>query len=355
MSGGGHGGGGGEDDIPEPVVVHLPHWFVSFADLMSLLMSFFVLLLSFSQQDSGKFQQVAGSMEKAFGVQKVVPAMERVAKVLDIEPEFNTFKGKRLIIDDVKGRITFKSVGFGYLKEKQVIKNINMEIQPNKKIAIVGPSGCGKSTIAHLLVRFFDVASGSIYLDGINIKQINLLSYRRQVGLVPQGVRLFATSIKENIMMGNRHASEDQVIQAAKAANAHDFIEQLSEGYDTIYGEKGIWLSGGETQRIVIARAILQSPKVLILDEATSSVDANSEALIQDAINKAAFGKTLIVIAHRFSTIIDSDWIYVFENGEIIAEGTHQILLKDNELYASLYLKQVQESPIEKTVYARPS
>jgi subfamily B ATP-binding cassette protein MsbA len=276
-------------------------------------------------------------------MQKVVPAMERVAKILDTEPEFNTFKGKRLILDDIKGHIAFKSVGFGYLKEKQVIKNLNIEIKPNSKVAIVGPSGCGKTTLAHLLVRFFDVTSGSIYLDGINIKQINLPSYRRHVGLVPQGVRLFATSILENILMGNRRASEDEVIEAAKLANAHHFIEHLPDGYNTLYGEKGVWLSGGETQRIIIARAILQNPKVLILDEATSSVDANSEALIHDAINKAAIGKTLIVIAHRFSTIIDSDWIYVMENGQIIGQGTHQSLVVQNELYASLYSKQIQE------------
>lgn len=152
--------------------------------------------------------------------------------------------------------------------------------------------------------------------------------------------------------MGNRHASIDQVIEAAKAAHAHDFIADLPNGYDTLYGEKGVWLSGGEAQRIVIARSILQSPRVLVLDEATSSVDANSEALIQDSINRLSTMRTTIVIAHRFSTIIDADWIYVMDRGAITAEGTHESLLKDSVLYAGLYKKQIRENVLEAVSYA---
>jgi len=285
-------------------------------------------------------------------IQRVVPAMERVATVLDTKSEFNTFKGQRLLMNDVKGHIVLKAVGFGYLKDKPVEKNINMDINPGSKVAIVGPSGCGKSTLAHLILRFYDVSSGSIYLDGINIKQINLPNYRRQVGLIPQGIKLFSASIKDNILMGDRHAPMERVIDAAKAAHAHEFIMDLPEGYETLYGEKGVFLSGGESQRVVIARSVLQNPRVLILDEATSSVDANSEALIQDSINKLSSNRTTIVIAHRFSTIIDANWIYVMDRGMIIAEGTHQTLLKDSSLYASLYQKQIRENILEEFSYA---
>ena len=277
-------------------------------------------------------------------IQKVCPAMERVASILDMKPEFNTYKGQRLELKDVMGHLSLKAVGFSYSKDKPVEKNINLDIRPGSKIAIVGPSGCGKTTLAHLIMRYYDVGSGSIYLDGINIKQINLPNYRRHVGMIPQGIRLFSTTIKENILLGNRRASMDEVIAAATAAHAHDFIMNLSEGYDTPYGEKGVWLSGGETQRIVIARAVLQNPKILILDEATSSVDANSEALIQDAINELSAERTLIVIAHRFSTVLDADRIYVMDQGQIIAEGDHASLLGRSELYTSLYQKQVQGS-----------
>jgi len=256
----------------------------------------------------------------------------------------------------VQGRLELNSVGFGYSKDRPVTRNVSLAIEAGTKVAIVGPSGCGKTTLAHLIMRFFDVNSGSIRLDGINIKQINVRDYRKHVGLIPQGVRLFGGTIRDNILMGNRRSSEDEMVEAAKTAHAHEFIDRLPDAYSTVFGEKGVWLSGGEVQRVVIARAILQNPKILILDEATSSVDAHSEALIQSALKRLSAGRTVIAIAHRFSTIVDADCIAVVNDGTIVASGTHRTLIQDSPLYAQLYRQQLSEDSIEKEVrYASPA
>ena len=211
-------------------------------------------------------------------------------------------------------------------------------------IALVGPSGSGKSTIANLIPRFYDVDSGVITIDDHDIRQVTADSLREQIGLVPQEAMLFSTSVMENIRYGRLEATDEEVIEAAKAANAEEFIKELPEGYDTKLGERGLNLSGGQRQRLAIARAILKNPRVLILDEATSALDTESEKIVQDALDNLMVGRTSFVIAHRLSTIFNADQIFVVENGHLREHGTHEELLAAGGLYSNLYNIQFRQN-----------
>jgi len=239
-------------------------------------------------------------------------------------------------VDKVKGKLEFKNVSFQYVKNIPVLKNISFEINPGKTLALVGPTGVGKSTMANLVPRFFDPDKGDILIDNINIKKIASTNLKKQISFVSQDVFLFNGTVKENILYGREDATDEEVIDAAKAANAHEFILALSDGYETKVGERGVKLSGGQKQRISIARSILKDAPILILDEATSSVDTQTERLIQEALEQLKKNKTTVVIAHRLSTIQDADRIIVLKQGEIIESGKHDELLEKRGLYSQL-------------------
>ncbi|PIC72363.1 multidrug ABC transporter ATP-binding protein [Sporosarcina sp. P26b] len=242
-------------------------------------------------------------------------------------------------LPSIAGEIEFDRVSFAY-EEDEVLKNISLKIRPGETAALVGMSGGGKSTIISLIPRFYDVTSGAIRIDGHDIRDVKVKSLRDQIGMVLQDSILFSDSVKSNILMGKPDATDEEVIAAAKAANAHDFIETLSEGYDTRVGERGVKLSGGQKQRISIARVFLKNPALLILDEATSALDLESEALIQDSLERLAHDRTTLIVAHRLSTITHADCIYVIDHGDLKESGTHQELMKLDGTYAGLYNRQ---------------
>ncbi|MDV6379290.1 ABC transporter ATP-binding protein [Sporosarcina sp. GW1-11] len=239
----------------------------------------------------------------------------------------------------IDGEIQFDQVSFAY-EEEEVLKNISLTIRPGETVALVGMSGGGKSTIISLIPRFYDVTAGAIRVDGQDIRDIQVKSLRDQIGMVLQDSILFSDSVKSNILIGKPDATDEEVIAAAKAANAHDFIETLSEGYDTRVGERGVKLSGGQKQRIAIARVFLKNPALLILDEATSSLDLESEALIQESLDRLANERTTLIVAHRLSTITHADCIYVIDHGELKESGTHQELIRKDGIYAGLFNRQ---------------
>ena len=242
-------------------------------------------------------------------------------------------------LPSIAGEIEFDRVSFAY-EEEEVLSNISLKIRPGETAALVGMSGGGKSTIISLIPRFYDVTSGAIRIDGHDIRDVKVKSLRDQTGMVLQDSILFSDSVKSNILMGKPDATDEEVIAAAKAANAHDFIETLSEGYDTRVGERGVKLSGGQKQRISIARVFLKNPALLILDEATSALDLESEALIQDSLERLAHDRTTLIVAHRLSTITHADCIYVIDHGDLKESGTHQELMKLDGTYAGLYNRQ---------------
>ncbi len=247
------------------------------------------------------------------------------------------------VLSDSQGRITFQDVSFSYENDVPVIQNISLDIQPGEILALVGPSGAGKSTIFNLIPRFYDPTSGSIRIDGNDLRDITQESLRAQMAIVPQETLLFGGTLRENILYGRLDASEDEVIAAAKAANAHDFIMGFPLQYETMAGERGARLSGGQRQRIAIARAILKDPRILLLDEATSSLDNESEGLVQEALDRLMKGRTTVIIAHRLSTIKIAHRIAVLDNGRIIELGTHEDLMELNGMYARLYSMQFRD------------
>lgn len=277
-------------------------------------------------------------------VQEALGAMHRVFDLLDKQPEIVDLPDAPKI-GHVKGKVKFNNVSFEYTHRNPVLKEINFECSPGEIIAIVGPSGAGKTTLVNLIHRFYDPVKGTIEIDGKNIKEINLKSLLSQIALVPQETFLFGNTIRENILYGKIEAAENELIKAAKAANAHQFIEEMPDGYNTNIGEKGIKLSGGQRQRLAIARAILKNPRILILDEGTSSLDNQSEALIQEALENFMAFRTTFIIAHRLSTVQHADSILVMDQGEIVERGNHTELLKQKGLYHHLYtLKLFEES-----------
>ena len=268
-----------------------------------------------------------------------IPSIGRIFEILDVVPEIADAPDC-VNFEEFKSDITFENADFRYKdSDEKVLKNINLVAKKGETVALVGNSGGGKSTLVNLIPRFFDVTSGKIMIDGIDVKNYKIKSLRKKIGIVPQETFLFGGTVLENIRYGNQHATFEEVIEAAKKANAHEFIEKLEQGYETEIGERGAKLSGGQKQRISIARAILENPQILILDEATSALDNESEKLVQDALEELMKGKTTFVIAHRLSTIINSDKIVVIQQGEIKEIGTHEELLDKDGIYKSLYNK----------------
>lgn len=278
--------------------------------------------------------------------QKMLAAAERTFEILDAKSSVQEKQGAFELLT-FKDRIVFRGIGFAYESET-VLKDINLEAKKGEAVAIVGPSGCGKSTLVNLIPRFYDPARGEVLIDGHNIKDVTLKSLRKQIGIVTQETILFHDTARANISYGNTGASDEEIIKAAKIANAHDFISKLPQGYDTVVGERGHLLSGGERQRLAIARAVLKDEPILILDEATSQLDMESELLVQEAIEKLMKGRTVFVIAHRLSTIKFATKIVVLDKGRIVETGTHDELLRKNGLYKRLYDLQFMEEEIKK-------
>ncbi|MGV8915100.1 MAG: ABC transporter ATP-binding protein [Kaistella sp.] len=268
-------------------------------------------------------------------IQGGLASLDRVSEVLDYDLKIDEIENP-VPISTLKSQIEFKNIGFFYDKDNVILKNFNLTIEKGKTVALVGQSGSGKTTIANLLARFYDVSEGEIVVDGNNIKDLKVSDYRHLLGMVTQESVLFNDSIFNNILMGKPDATEEEVISAAKIANAHVFIDELPEKYHTNIGDDGNKLSGGQKQRVSIARAVLKNPPIMILDEATSALDSESERFVQDALEKMMENRTSLVIAHRLSTIQKADWIVVMERGIIVEQGSHQELFEKNGIYRKL-------------------
>ena len=274
--------------------------------------------------------------------QNGVTGFERFLEIIDTPPEEQS--PDATTVDRLEGHIEFKNVSYSYNTDKEVLNNIDLKIEKGKTFALVGPSGGGKTTICHLIPNFYKVEEGEILVDGINIKNITFESLRRNIGIVQQDIYLFNASMRDNILYGRLDATEEEVIEAAKRANIHDYIMSLEEGYDTVVGERGVRLSGGQKQRLCIARVFLKNPPILILDEATSALDNTTEILIQQALDELCKGRTTIVVAHRLSTIKNADEIAVISNGRIVEQGDHNTLINNNGIYADLYKLQFRQN-----------
>lgn len=276
-------------------------------------------------------------------IQKALAAAERVFYIMDLTDTIPQ-KPDAITLPSVEGNVEFRHVSFAYNKGETILHDVSFSAKPGQAIALVGPSGAGKSTVASLLPRFYDVTEGAIFVDGHDVRDVTLASLREQVGIVPQETNLFNDTVYNNILYGRLDATRDEVIAAAKAANADEFIQQLPKGYNTQLGDRGVNISGGQRQRISIARAILKNPRILILDEATSALDTESERIVQEALDRLMVGRTSFVIAHRLSTIQNAAKIIVLDKGSIVEEGTHQQLMAKHGLYAHLHDIQFKEN-----------
>ena len=289
--------------------------------------------LSYANQYTKPFNEISGVITE---LQNALACAGRIFELIEEEPQVPDSE-QALVLEEAKGDIVCENVDFSYVKEKELIKGFNLKVKPGQNVAIVGPTGCGKTTIINLLMRFYDVNSGSIKVDGTNIKDITRKSLRSNYGMVLQDTWLKKGTIRENITMGKPDATMEEVISAAKAVGAHSFIRRLPEGYDTVIGEDGGMLSGGQKQLLCITRVMLCLPPMLILDEATSSIDTRTEIKIQRAFNKLMEGRTSFIVAHRLSTIKNADLILVMKNGNIVEQGKHEELLVQNGFYSTLY------------------
>jgi ATP-binding cassette subfamily B protein len=284
------------------------------------------------------------------GMKEALANIDEMFKLLNVENALPDLPGASELLC-VDGLVEFKDVNFSYNDERKIFDKLNFTVPPKKRVALVGYSGSGKSTVSKLLLRMYDVTGGSIELDGKNIKEATQESLRRQIGIVAQDSVLFNDTIRYNIAYGRIGATLEEVEAVAKIANIHDFITSLPNGYETVVGERGVKLSGGEKQRVAIARILIKDPKILVFDEATASLDTKSEKIIQEAINKISQGgRTTIVIAHRLSTIVDFDKIIVLDQGRVAEEGTHQELMAKNGIYAKLWLTQSQAGEVQNSV-----
>jgi ATP-binding cassette subfamily B protein/subfamily B ATP-binding cassette protein MsbA len=309
------------------------------------------VVVAFLQYVQNFFRPIATIAQIWTMAQSAFAASERVFELIDTEPDIRDASDATRL-PDLAGKITFESVTFGYDPHNPVLSDINLETDPGQTVAVVGPTGAGKSTLVNLIPRFYEVTEGSVKLDGLDVREVTQQSIRSQMGMVLQEPFLFSGTVINNIRYGRLDATDAEVIAAAKAANAHDFIERLPEKYETEVGERGSLLSQGQRQLLSIARAILADPRLLILDEATASVDTRTEVLIQKALNRLLEGRTSFVIAHRLSTVRNADVILALENGEIVERGTHDELIENDGLYADLYRRQFYVPPEEQVTYA---
>jgi ATP-binding cassette, subfamily B, bacterial MsbA len=276
-----------------------------------------------------EFQRAIGSAERIFKLLDEIPTVAELPNAPALPP--------------VSGQLRFENVGFSYDDETQVLNSLSFEVQPGQVVALVGPSGAGKTTVANLIPRFFDPDSGRITVDGWDIRSVQIKSLREQIASVLQEPALFGVSIRENITYGRLNATDAEILEAARAANALEFIERLPDGLDTVVGERGVKLSGGQRQRIAIARAILSNPRILVLDEATSSLDNESESLVQEALDRIMQNRTTIVIAHRLTTVENAAKIVVIDRGQVVEEGTHAALMAKEGLYYRLYTRNFED------------
>ena len=297
-------------------------------------------LVAFLGEMEKMFKPLVQVSKENLKIQQALAAADRVFELMDRDAEVLEAPGG-IAPPRIEGRIEFDKVSFAYRPSITVLRDFSLLIRPGETMAIVGSSGAGKSTVVNLLMRFYEPTSGRILIDGYPITQLSLGYLRKKIGLVLQEPVLFSGTIRENIKYGKLKASDEEVVRAAEAANAHEFIASLPKGYDTEIGERGVTLSVGQRQRIAIARALLKDPSILIFDEATSNIDSESETLIQDALRHLVKGRTLIVIGHRLSSIIDADRIVVIEDGVIAEEGTHDVLMSKGGAYNRLYEAQV--------------
>jgi ABC-type multidrug transport system fused ATPase/permease subunit len=299
------------------------------------LVAFFLYLEMFYQP----IRALGTSWEQ---VQESLAGFDRISELLDVEPEVKPAQHPQTLPEPIQGALKLEDISFSYIDGEPVLENINLDIPASNIVALVGPTGVGKSTLVSLIPRFYDVKAGSIKLDGKDIRELEIDQLRSKISIVLQDVFLFHGTVRENLLFGNPKAKDEDVIHAAQVANAHEFIMALPNGYDTLIGERGVKLSGGQRQRLSIARAILKDSPILILDEATSAVDTETELLIQQALERLMHGRTTIIIAHRLSTVRNADKIVVLEGKEIVEQGTHDDLIAKNGLYHRLYT--VQES-----------
>jgi len=295
-----------------------------------------ITFISYTQQFNMPIQLIATLWTN---IQSAIAGTERIFEFLDEQPDV-VDKPDAIEMPPIQGHVELRDVWMSYNEGEPVLRGVSLEARPGETIAIVGPTGAGKTTIINLLPRFYDVDSGAVLIDGIDVRDVKADSLRRQIGIVLQDTFLFSVSVMDNIRYGRPDATDEEVIEAAKLAHADDFIRTLPEGYHTILGERGSGLSQGQRQLIAIARAALANPRLLILDEATSSVDTRTERLIQQALEKLLQGRTSFVIAHRLSTIRSASRVYVIANGEIVERGTHTELLARKGFYYDLYMSQ---------------
>jgi ATP-binding cassette subfamily B protein len=300
----------------------------------------YLILLAQPVQDLGFIVNSAG---------EAVAGGQRIFEILDVDEEIKSSLDAR-VAPILSGRVAFDDVSFSYRRrspsgdgERDALSDVSFQAEPNQVIALIGPTGSGKTSLVNLIPRFYDATSGRVRVDGIDIKSLDLKSLRSQIGIVLQTSLLFSTTIRDNIAYGRLDASEDEVIAAAKAARAHDFIAAFAQGYATVVGERGVTLSGGQRQRIAIARALLMNPRILILDDSTSSVDTQTEYLIQQALAELMQNRTTFVIAQRLSTVKRADQIFVLDGGRIVQRGTHNALLEEGGLYKQIYDLQLKD------------
>jgi ATP-binding cassette subfamily B protein len=300
------------------------------------------VLIAFTQFVWQFYQPIMELANSNRMVTRAATSAQRIFEILDTPPDVYS-RADAVVKDRLEGRVEFRNVSFSYEGAQPALREVSMSAEPGQMIGLCGKSGAGKSTLVNLLCRFYDVTEGQILIDGIDVRDYDVKFLRRQIGLVLQEPYLFHGTIADNIRYGNVEASEEAVVAAARAANSHDFIVGFPDGYDTLVGERGQSLSGGERQRISIARAILHNPRILILDEATSSVDTETEREIQQALNRLVEGRTTFAIAHRLSTLTSADRLVVLENGRIVEQGTHRELVdREGGVYAKLFKTQVE-------------
>lgn len=320
-------------DMLNVVVLGFGGYFVYKGEIGVIDLSTYFLYVAYFMQPIRRLTSFVEQYQSGMsGFKRFVELMDTKSDIIDSENARE--------LKDIQGAIEFKNATFKYEDSEEILSNINLQIEKGKTLALVGPSGGGKTTICHLIPRFYELNEGKITIDGEDIKKITLKSLRKNIGIVQQDVFLFTGTIKDNILYGNPEANDDEVIEAAKNANIHDFIMSLPEGYETYVGERGVKLSGGQKQRISIARVFLKNPPILILDEATSALDNASELIIQRSLEKLSKGRTTIVVAHRLSTVKNADEIVVLTNKGIVEKGTHEELINKGDIYARLYNSQ---------------